>query len=118
MRRRSSGVLWIACGAALWGTDTAFRRPLSTLLSPIQIVFYEHLILALVVVPIIVRGRAYLRDIRPGLWLPLAAIAGIGSALSPLLFTAAIRSGSPTTAILLQKTQPLVAILLARTILG
>src|SRR5262245_17452327 len=118
MRRRGSGVLWIACGAALWGTDTVLRRPLTTVLSPIQIVFYEHLILSIVVLPIIVRERAYLRKIRPGLWLALCAIAWIGSALATILFTAAIRSGSPTTAVLLQKIQPLFAIVLARTLLG
>src|SRR3954470_14999376 len=98
MRRRGSGVLWIACGAALWGTDTVFRRPLSAALGPVQIVFYEHLILSLVVLPIIVRERAYLRKIHPSIWSALCAIAWIGSALSTVLFTAAIRSGSPTTA--------------------
>jgi drug/metabolite transporter (DMT)-like permease len=118
MRRRGSGVLWIACGAALWGTDTVLRRPLSTVLSPIQIVFYEHLILSLVVAPIIIRDRTYLKKIPPRLWLALCAIAWIGSALSTVLFTAAIRAGSPTTAVLLQKTQPLFAILLARAFLG
>jgi drug/metabolite transporter (DMT)-like permease len=38
--------------------------------------------------------------------------------LATVLFTAAIRSGNPTTAVLLQKTQPIFAIVLARSALG
>lgn len=41
-----------------------------------------------------------------------------GSALATLLFTAAFAAGDPTVAILLQKTQPLFAIVLAHLILG
>jgi drug/metabolite transporter (DMT)-like permease len=110
------GVLWIACGAALWGTDTLFRRPLTGTLGPTQIVLYEHLILSVVILPIIVRDRAYLPKISARIWLALLAISWIGSALATVLFTAAVRSGSPTTAVLLQKTQPLFAILLARIV--
>jgi drug/metabolite transporter (DMT)-like permease len=111
---RRSGVLWIALGAALWGTDTVFRRPLTGTLEPTRIVLYEHLLLSLIVLPIVIRGRAYLGKIPTRMWLNIFAISWIGSALSTVLFTAAIRSGNPTTAVLLQKTQPIFAILFAR----
>ena len=41
-----------------------------------------------------------------------------GSGLAPVLFTMAFMTGNPTTVILLQKVQPLFAILLARLMLG
>ncbi len=115
--RRKSGVLWIAAGAVLWGTDTVFRRPLAGALGSTQIVFYEHLILTAIVLPILIRNRVYLRKISVSVWAALIATAWLGSALATVLFTAAIRSGSPTTAVLLQKAQPLFAILLARVLL-
>lgn len=113
MESRRSGVLWVALGAALWGTDTVFRRPLSGALDPVRIVLYEHLLLSLVVLPIVIRGRAYLGKVPAKAWLNVVAISWIGSAVSTVLFTAAIRSGNPTTAVLLQKTQPIFAILFA-----
>jgi drug/metabolite transporter (DMT)-like permease len=117
MGRSLRGVLWVACGAALWGTDTLFRRPLTGVLGPTQIVLYEHLILTLLVLPIIIANRSYLGKIQTRVWGALIATAWIGSALSTVLFTAAIRSGNPTTAVLLQKTQPFFAIALARFVL-
>src|SRR3989442_3577085 len=66
--RRMPGILWIAAGAALWGTDTVFRRPLTGVLGSTQIVLYEHLILALVVLPIVIRERAWLDKISFSVW--------------------------------------------------
>jgi drug/metabolite transporter (DMT)-like permease len=114
MESRRAGVLWIALGAALWGTDTVFRRPLSGALDPARIVLYEHLLLALAVLPVVMRDRVYLGKIPLKAWINLLAISWVGSAFSTVLFTAAIRSGNPTTAVLLQKTQPVFAILFAR----
>jgi drug/metabolite transporter (DMT)-like permease len=48
----------------------------------------------------------------------VAGIAWGGSALGTVLFTEAIRRGNPTTAVLLQKTQPLFTVLGARAMLG
>jgi drug/metabolite transporter (DMT)-like permease len=109
-------MLWIACGATFWGTDTIFRRSLAGSLDPVRIVLYEHVILSLIVLPIVIRGRRYLPKISTRLWFVLLGISWIGSAIATVLFTAAIRSGNPTTAVLLQKTQPIFAILLARGI--
>jgi drug/metabolite transporter (DMT)-like permease len=44
-------------------------------------------------------------------------IAWGGSALGTVLFTEAIRVGNPTTAVLLQKTQPIFVVLLAKLVL-
>ena len=41
----------------LWGTDSLFRRPLTRTLSPITIVYLEHCILAIVVLPAVINAR-------------------------------------------------------------
>ena len=108
------GLAWVALGASLWGLDTVLRRPLTATLSSIQIVLCEHLILALVLLPYWVRRC---RSLTAREWAALLGIAWGGSALGTVCFTEAIRIGNPTTAVLLQKTQPLFAALLARVLL-
>jgi drug/metabolite transporter, DME family len=118
MGRRTPGILWIAAGATLWGTDTVLRRPLTSALHPTQIVLWEHIILTLLVSPVLIRYSRQLRKIEGSVWLAILGTAWIGSALATVLFTTAIRSGNPTTAVLLQKTQPIFAIALASSALG
>jgi drug/metabolite transporter (DMT)-like permease len=117
VHRRSAGILWIASGAVLWGTDPVFRRPLAGPLGPTQIVFYEHLVLLAIVLPVIFRAADFLRKLSSRSWMALIGTAWLGSAIATILFTAAIRAGNPTTAVLLQKTQPFFAIALARIVL-
>jgi drug/metabolite transporter (DMT)-like permease len=104
-------------GASLWGTDTVLRRPLTADLASSQIVLFEHLILTLVLLPAAWRARAEWRALKGVEWAALLGIAWGGSACGTLLFTEAIRIGSPTTAVLLQKMQPLFAALLAWVLL-
>ncbi len=110
--------MWVAAGASLWGTDTLLRRPLTATLGSAQIVWLEHLILTLVLAPALWRGRREWRELGGREWAAVLAIAWGGSALGTVLFTEAIRVGNPTTAVLLQKTQPLFTALLARVMLG
>ena len=113
-----TGVLLVALGAALWGTDGVLRTPLLREMSPAAIVLGEHLILLLYSIPAVVLGWGSLGRLRASGWLALLVIGWGGSALATLLFTAAFASSDPTVAILLQKTQPLFAILLAHVLLG
>lgn len=113
-----AGVLLVALGAALWGTDGVLRVPLLGQMSPTAIVLGEHLILLLYSVPAVALGWDALRRLRVSGWGALLVIGWGGSALATLLFTAAFAAGDPTVAILLQKTQPLFAIGLATVLLG
>ena len=113
-----TGVLLVALGAALWGTDGVLRVPLLRDMSPAAIVLGEHLILLLYSVPAVVLGWSALRSLGGKGWLALLVIGWGGSALATLLFTAAFAAGDPTVAILLQKTQPIFAIALAHVVLG
>src|SRR4028119_1748657 len=105
-----TGVLLVALGAALWGTDGVLRTPLLREMSPAAIVLGEHVILLLYSVPAVVLGWASLRRLRPSGWLALLVIGWGGSALATLLFTAAFVAGDPTVAILPQQGPPLFAI--------
>jgi drug/metabolite transporter (DMT)-like permease len=113
-----SGLLWVALGASLWGTDTLLRRPLTASFTSSQIVFAEHIILSVVLLPVLWRSRGEWRKLGPRQWAAVAGIALGGSALGTLCFTEAIRLGNPTSAVLLQKLQPVFAALLAAALLG
>jgi drug/metabolite transporter (DMT)-like permease len=86
-------------------------------MSPPAIVLSEHLVLLLYSVPAVALGWRVLSQLGASQWIALLVIAWGGSALATLLFTAAFAFGNPTVVILLQKTQPLFAIVLAHVLL-
>lgn len=110
--------LFVILGSALWATDALFRRPLTGTLSPVTIVMLEHCVLALIMVPIAVRRRREFLLLKARDHASLLFIALGGSVAATILFTYAIKFGNPSVVILLQKTQPLITVLLARLSLG
>lgn len=113
----SLGVILVALGASLWGTDALIRRPLVDDMSATAIVLAEHLFLMLFAIPVLIKGRDFFRQLTKKSWLALVIIGWGGSGLATVLFTKAFSYGNPTTVILLQKAQPLVVVLLAALIL-
>ncbi|MDQ3733746.1 MAG: DMT family transporter [Actinomycetota bacterium] len=111
--------LWLVIvAAALWGTDGLLRVPLVSELEPSTIVFAEHAIICVVVLPWLAGAlRAFAAAPRK---VQLAILAiGIGaSAVATTLFTAAFALGDPVTPLVLQKLQPVIAIVLAALLLG
>ena len=112
------GVVMVGLAAALWGTDGLFRRGLALELPAATVVAWEHAILVLLLAPLLPRawrawGTLARRD-------QIAVLAiGVGaSAVATTLFTAAFRMGDPTTPLLLQKLQPLIAVAAAHPLLG
>lgn len=114
----SGGFLLVAAGAALWGTDAIFRRGLALDLAAPVLVFLEHAVLVLLTLPILWLKRAQLRNLGRVDWIAALVIGAGSSAVATILFTSAFRYGDPTTPLLLQKLQPLVAVLGARLLLG
>jgi len=115
---RSAGIFLVILGALLWGTDSLFRRPLTQSFSPMTIVFLEHVILVLVMIPLLARARDEISRLNRKDWTSLIFIAVGGSVIATILFTFAIKYGNPSVTVLLQKTQPFFTIFLARWFLG
>lgn len=109
----------VALAAMLWGTDSLFRIPLlqhlgkSPLLQSTQLVFMEHLILTICVLPIIWINRREIARLNRSQWGAIIAIGVGASALATVLFTISFGYGHFIETLLLQKTQPIIAILLA-----
>ena len=108
----------MACAAALWGTDGLLRKPLADALPAASVVFWEHLIIVALLVPLLPAAvRAFAAAGRRER-IALVAI-GIGpSAIAAVMFTAAFRLSDPVTPLALQKLQPVFAVLAAVALLG
>lgn len=111
----------IALAAMLWGSDLLLRpNALSAGWSPAWVVLGEHLLLTLLLAPVLWRERQKLATLNKGQWTALLFVAWGGSALATWLYTKAftLDFSQALTVVLLQKTQPIVAILLAGLLLG
>ncbi|WP_188891904.1 DMT family transporter [Paenibacillus radicis (ex Gao et al. 2016)] len=107
----------VVIGAALWGIDPVFRILLLKSLTSTQIVLLEHLILFAAAAPVLWKNRADLRGTSLRQVGALLFISWGGSALATILFTLGLAHGNPNAVLLLQKLQPLFAIVLARVLL-
>jgi DME family drug/metabolite transporter len=117
------GTAIVAVAAALWASDVFFRRGLILRLPATELVFWEHVVLALCVLPLLVKSWPALRTLRPLDWLAVLVVGGGASVGATILFTkaltsAALAGGDLTTPLLLQKLQPVFAVCFAWTLLG
>jgi drug/metabolite transporter (DMT)-like permease len=111
--------MWaVAAAAGLWGTSALMREPLSAVLPAPTIVFYEHAVITLLLLPWAVPAFRSLADAGPRVIAAMAVVGGGSSALATTLFTLAFTTGDPVTPQVLQKLQPLFAIVLAVAVLG
>ncbi|AWP29305.1 DMT family transporter [Paenibacillus sp. Cedars] len=112
------GGFWlVVLGAALWGVDPLFRVILLKNLTSAQIVLLEHVIISLIAIPVLWKNRMELKGLG---WNHVGALLFIswgGSALATVLFTMGLSSGNLNAVLLLQKLQPLFAIILASLLL-
>jgi len=112
-------VVLVALGAMLWGTDALWRVPIlrhlprDPLLASTAIVFMEHLILTICSIPILVVARREIARLNGRQWAAIIAIGVGASAGATVLFTISFGFGHYIETLLLQKTQPLIAIILA-----
>lgn len=118
MERRTGGFALVALAAAIWATDAFFRLPAAADLDAPVVVLAEHVVLVVATAPFL---PGALRAARGFSRRQLAAVLLVGagaSAVATTLFTLAFAYGDPTTPQLLQKLQPLIALVAARAILG
>ncbi|GAS82272.1 MULTISPECIES: DMT family transporter [Paenibacillus] len=115
--RSNTGFWLVVLGAALWGVDPLFRIILLKTMTSTQIVLVEHIIVSLIAIPVLWKFRADLKNLRARHWIAVIFISWGGSALATVLFTMALTHNDPNTVLLLQKMQPLFAIVLAKLLL-
>lgn len=107
----------VALAACFWGLSGLLREPLAQVLDAPTIVAYEHLALVLLVSPWLLPALRAWSTASPRTKVAAVIIGAGSSALATTLFTAAFRLGDPITPQVLQKLQPVVAILLAAVLL-
>ncbi len=112
-----NGFWLVVLGSALWGVDPLFRLILLKSITSAQLVLLEHILIALVVAPILWKNRRELLGVG---WKQVGALLFIswgGSAIATILFTMSLEHGNVNAVLLLQKLQPLFAIIMARFLL-
>ena len=115
---RASAFLAVVVAAALWGTDGVLRGGLALDLPAATVVAHEHLLLTLFTLPWLPRAIRTFRSLRPMAKVAIVLIGGGASAVATTLFTMSFTYGDPTTPLLLQKLQPVIAVLGAALLLG
>lgn len=105
--------LSVAVGAGLWASDTLFRHPLSHQISPVTIVYFEHIFAALFALVWSLYSARKEFFLGLGDTLSVAFIGIFGSALATILFTMSFQFANPSVSILIQKVQPIFVIALS-----
>ena len=117
-RWRLAPPLLVTLAAVLWGMDALIRRPLALDLEATTLVFAEHLILVAVLAHRMPGALRRAVAAGPRVLLALVLVGAGASALATVLFTQAFAQGDPVTPVVLQKLQPLVAVLGGALLLG
>src|SRR5205814_10583677 len=95
-RGTNYGPWLVGVGAALWGTESAWRIPLNQLFNAQVIVFWEHVLNLLMLLPLFISRLADLPRIDARTWGYLIFSGCAGSAVGTVFFTLALRNGNPT----------------------
>jgi drug/metabolite transporter, DME family len=107
--RSSHGPWLVALGAALWGTESAWRIPLNDLFDADVIVFWEHVLILLMFLPILVSQLGELSKIDKRSWGYLIFSGFAGSAVGTIFFTLALKNGNPTVVNVILNIQPVIS---------
>lgn len=112
------GTFLVILACFFWGLDTLIRYPLVERgIDPVSIVFYEHCLLALIFSSGLIASVKRIGELKLADVFSFLIIGGVGSAIATVAFTQSFQFLNPSLVILLQKLQPVVAIILAALIL-
>jgi drug/metabolite transporter (DMT)-like permease len=117
-KRRSYGPWLVGLGAALWGTESAWRIPLNKLFDAEVIVFWEHVFILVMFLPLLIPQLPSLRKIDKRTWAFLIFSGFAGSAVGTIFFTLALKSGNPTVVNVILNIQPVISTLGAFLLFG
>src|SRR5205809_7210997 len=108
----------VGLGAALWGTESAWRIPLNALFDAKVIVFWEHVLILIMFVPLLVSRLDEIRKIQASTWGYLLFSGFAGSAVGTIFFTLALKYGNPTVVNVILNIQPVISTMAAFLIFG
>ena len=117
-RHSSYGPWLVGLGAALWGTESAWRIPLNDLFDADVIVFWEHILILLMFLPILLSQLGELRKIDKRSLGYLVFSGFAGSAVGTIFFTLALKNGNPTVVNVILNIQPVISTLGAFLLFG
>ena len=108
-RATTLGPWLVAIGAGLWGTESAWRIPLNHLFAAEVIVWWEHVVLVVLALPLILPRLGELRRVSRGAigWLIFSGVSG--SAVGTVLFTMALDHGNESIANVVLNVQPVLS---------
>jgi drug/metabolite transporter (DMT)-like permease len=101
----------VGLGAALWGTESAWRIPLNQLFDAKVIVFWEHVLILIMFLPLLLLRLGEVRKIRASTWGYLLFSGFAGSAVGTVFFTLALKNGNPTVVNVILNIQPVISTL-------
>ena len=108
-RRTTYGPWLVGLGAALWGTESAWRIPLNALFDASVIVFWEHVLILIMFAPLLLSRLAEIRKIQASTWGYLLFSGFAGSAVGTIFFTLALKYGNPTVVNVILNIQPVIS---------
>lgn len=109
-----SGAVLIAIASFLWATDALFRYPAINKLDPTFLVFVEHILGVCILFPwVLKKFPGKVCALSPKEWAAAAFCGVAGSALGTLFFTASFMYVNPSVAVLIQKLQPVMVVIIA-----
>jgi drug/metabolite transporter (DMT)-like permease len=117
-RRVRFGPWLVGIGAALWGTESAWRIPLNELFDARVIVFWEHVIILLMFLPILIPQLRELPKVSVRTWGYLIFSGFAGSAVGTVFFTLALKNGNPTVVNVILNIQPVISTFAAFLLFG
>lgn len=120
MTRRRTGAIAICVAAALWGLDGVVLTPRLYNLPVLLVVFLLHAVPFLLMQPVLSGAYARLRHLDRTQWATLFAVAAAGGVVGTLAIVKAlflVDFNGLSVVVLLQKFQPVFAVLLAAILL-
>src|SRR5438874_11962499 len=117
-RRATYGPWLVGLGAALWGTESAWRIPLNELFDAKVIVFWEHVLILIMFLPLLMSRLGEIRKIQASTWGYLLFSGFAGSAVGTIFFKLALQYGHPTVVNVILNIQPVISTIGAFLLFG
>ena len=117
-KRATYGPWLVGLGAALWGTESAWRIPLNELFDAKVIVFWEHVFILIMFLPILISRLNEIPKINARTWGYILFSGFAGSAVGTIFFTLALKYGNATVVNVILNIQPVISTIGAFLLFG